>query len=367
MKRADVDQYRKALDKISDSAKKELSDVYSRTAQLPVAQQREVLREVFVELCRRYGNLSGTVAAEFYDSLREQSEATGAFRATLAPNVPDEQARSAYGYSARHFETEDPSKVIASLNGRLQRFVEYTARETVHVNASRDRARVFWARVPAGGETCAWCFMLASRGWVYATEKTAGGVGNEFHNDDRCMIIPSFDRSPALAGYDPDAMYEKYLKARDHTERDLTDKNIAATMRDMFPDDFKDGNEVPSILRDAAKGWPKELPAVTSKAWAHVLYRHEATAKNVAERERVIANGGRYRELFDGMTRYEIAMLMQDVASTGTKFEPETSHGNLNYHKIVDGREYVVGFKYRDGTPVEFNTAFPLRKDRRRL
>ena len=367
MKPADVNKYRKALDKISESAKKDLLDAYAQMSNWHIEQQREALGDVFSEICRRYGNLSGAVAAEFYDLIRGQSNAPAGYRATLAPNVPDVQAKGAYDYSARHFDSDTPEKVVASLNGRLQRFVENTARETVHVNASKDRARVFWARVPAGGKTCAWCYMLASRGWVYATEQTAGGVGNEFHNDDRCMIIPSFDDSPALAGYDPDAMYEKYQAARQQTEGELTDKNIAATMRDMFPDDFRDGNKVPSILRDASRGWPKGLPPVTPTTWGHVLDRHQATAKNVAERKRVLANGGRFRELFDGMTPYEIAVLVQEVASTGIKFPPEGPRGILNYHKIVDGREYAVGFKYRDGKAIEFNTSFPVREDRRRL
>ncbi|ALG28074.1 hypothetical protein AOZ07_03040 [Glutamicibacter halophytocola] len=263
MKRADVDKYRAALDKISDSAKKDLSDAYALMSDWPIDQKREALGDVFVELCRRYGNLSGTVAAEFYDLLREQSSATADYRATLAPNVPDEQARNAYEYSAQQFESDNPAKVVASLNGRLQRFVEYTARETVHVNASKDTARTFWARVPAGGKTCAWCHMLASRGWVYATEQTAGGVGNEFHNDDRCMIIPSFDDSPALAGYDPDALEEKYNKARDEVLSDglqPDDKTIAGRMREMFPDDFTDGK-------------PQLKP--TEKAWNHILHGDE--------------------------------------------------------------------------------------------
>lgn len=63
-----------------------------------------------------------------------------------------------------------------------------------------------WARVPTGAETCGWCWMLASRGPVYKTAKTAGArfefdagggelVGeqmNAWHDGCDCKIVPVF-------------------------------------------------------------------------------------------------------------------------------------------------------------------------------
>ena len=260
MKRADVDEYRAKLDQAVEEAQGKLAKAYAQMNGWPADQKRDALGDVFAELCRQYGDAVGVTASDFYELIRSQSSETSPYKPVLAPNVPVEQVRATYAYSAKHLYSDQPEKILDALNGRLRRFIEYTARETVHVNAAKDRARTFWARIPSGGKTCAWCFMLASRGWVYATEQTAGGVGNEFHDDDRCMIIPSFDDSPALAGYDPDAMYEKYSKARDEVLSDglePTDKTIAGRLREMFPDDFKDGK-------------PQLKPS--ESAWNHILY-----------------------------------------------------------------------------------------------
>lgn len=351
VKRADVNRYRAALDTVSNLAKKDLADAYALMAEWPMGQRRDALADVFSALCDQYGNLAGSAAIEFYELVREQSAAPPGFRSVLAENVPDEQARKAYEYAARHFDDGNPEKVIASLNGRLQRFVEYTARETVHVNAAQVKARTYWARVPSGGECCAWCFMLASRGWVYATERSAGGVGNEFHNDDRCMIVPSFENSPELAGYDPDAMFAKYQKARDEVQEDgirPDDKAITSRLRDMFPEDFKDGNEIPSILQDPAQGWPADLKPVNGRTWRHILKRH--------------LSGGTAIDTFaEDMTPYDIAKVIRDTVSNPdyTKPHPEYPETVLNFLREFDGVTVSVGTKLGGDGTRKVLTAFP--------
>ena len=49
-----------------------------------------------------------------------------------------------------------------------------------------------FARVPAGTEMRAFCLMLASRGAVYHTRKTAGERGH-FHRGCDCKVAPSFE------------------------------------------------------------------------------------------------------------------------------------------------------------------------------
>lgn len=357
MKRADVDAYRAKLDKAVEEAQGKLAGAYAQMNGWPTDQKRDALGDVFAELCRQYGDAVGVTASDFYALIRSQSSETSTYKPVLAPNVPAEQVRAAYSYSAKQLYTKQPDKIIKSLNGRLRRYVEYTARETVHVNASRDRARTFWARVPSGGKTCAWCLMLASRGWVYATEQTAGGVGNEFHNDDRCMIIPSFDDSPELEGYDPDAMYEKYNQARDEVLSDglePTDKNIAGRLRDMFPDELKDGSEVPSILGDAAQGWPEGIQPVKPRIWRHVLTRH-------------LPPDGKAASHFHTDSKYEISKIIRETLSNPDLVLDKSDWvGVRNYHKMIDGNEYIVGIIEKNGVS-SVTTAFPPSPMNRRI
>ena len=49
-----------------------------------------------------------------------------------------------------------------------------------------------FARVPTGTETCTFCLMLASRGAVYHTRKTAGERGR-FHRGCDCKVVPSVE------------------------------------------------------------------------------------------------------------------------------------------------------------------------------
>lgn len=74
-------------------------------------------------------------------------------------------------------------------------------------NCHRNNMR--YARVPTGPDTCDWCCMLASRGFVYYTEADAK-AGNHQHCD--CLAIPgrggdTFDDATQVEGYDPDEYY----------------------------------------------------------------------------------------------------------------------------------------------------------------
>lgn len=86
----------------------------------------------------------------------------------------------------------------------------------------KNRSKVRYARVPAGGETCTFCMMLASRGAVYHTEDTAGGDGH-YHANCKCRIVPSWDGS-GIEGYDPDEWYRKWKEAEEQEKRAKEEK-----------------------------------------------------------------------------------------------------------------------------------------------
>jgi hypothetical protein len=73
--------------------------------------------------------------------------------------------------------------------------------------ASKKRLR--FARVPSGAVTCAFCCLLASRGFVYLTKESAGEL-SRFHYHCDCVIVANTNKS--VSGYDPDALYKHKLK-----------------------------------------------------------------------------------------------------------------------------------------------------------
>lgn len=68
--------------------------------------------------------------------------------------------------------------------------------ETIIANVGRDRDKgARFARVPTGFEACTFCLMLASRGAVYHTRKSAG-EWKHFYRGCDCKVVPSFERDP---------------------------------------------------------------------------------------------------------------------------------------------------------------------------
>lgn len=89
-------------------------------------------------------------------------------------------------------------------------YVHRAAFENMERNRERNDLR--YARVPSGRETCGFCFMLSSRGFVYRSEDTAGST-HAYHRNCDCVIVPGFEGVPAsdqIDGYDPDGMYGRW-------------------------------------------------------------------------------------------------------------------------------------------------------------
>lgn len=68
--------------------------------------------------------------------------------------------------------------------------------------------QVRYARVPTGGETCPFCVMLASRGFVYISEQAASHA----HPGCDCRVVPGFAGETEVEGYDLDGLYRQYVK-----------------------------------------------------------------------------------------------------------------------------------------------------------
>lgn len=147
------------------------------------------------------------------------------------------------GFISRWFRGESPEEAVRRRVGDLASAqVKRMANRTMTRNAARDGVR--YARVPTGAETCGWCLMLASRGFVYASEKTAGAT-DHYHNDCDCKIMPEFGDTE-IEGYDPDALYDVYSEAYG----DLDGRAGLRRMWEELPDesrarriDRRDGDE----------------------------------------------------------------------------------------------------------------------------
>lgn len=149
-------------------------------------------------LADRYGNAAATLTCSFYDSVAEAAGVTVPPAEPASPPSFGEIAKTVNG-------TKDNSEVLANAIGRL---CKRTSADTLLNNALRDGAQVAW--IPSG-DTCAFCFTLASRGWGYVTKKTLKkGHAEHIHANCDCTYAVRFNTTDNVEGYDPEAMREEY-------------------------------------------------------------------------------------------------------------------------------------------------------------
>lgn len=235
--RSDLDRLTAAQRELVRMAQNELVGFFSTTDLSSPGRVRDALVEIVPLLTREYGELVATVAAEWYEEVHP-----GTFLAqTAADTFPSRGVVESVRYHAGALFTDDPYAALSGITGAVQRFILYSGRTTIAKNVGIDGDRPRFGRVPTGAKTCAWCSMLASRGFVYMSRRTAGMVASDYHDDCDCQIVPEWDSGPShIAGYDPDRLYAQYLSARDASGSG-DPKDIAAQMRRLFPDDFTDG------------------------------------------------------------------------------------------------------------------------------
>ncbi|MET8378053.1 hypothetical protein [Streptomyces microflavus] len=166
------------------------------------------------EVVTRYGDMSASLAAEFYEAQRADADVGDSFTVPLADSPPTDQVETVLRWAThdvwpRDAETEVGREPLASrlavaerqAGAVAQKLVADQGRETIRQAAREDRQAVGYARAAALG-ACAFCALMASRGAVYATAESAGREANErfsgdasvakFHDNCHCAIIPVF-------------------------------------------------------------------------------------------------------------------------------------------------------------------------------
>lgn len=197
---------------------------------------RDALLEVVPVLVREYGDLASIAAAEWYEQVHP-----GQYLARTVDPVGAASVEGSVRFHAGELFKDNPAGTLAGLSGAVQRFVSYSGRETVARNIAWDPARPRFGRVPTGSVTCAFCELMSSRGFVYIS-KVAAGVDDDFHDDCDCQIVAEWDaEAHHIEGYDPDAMFDRYMTARDASGSE-DPKAILSQMREMFPGQYTDGH-----------------------------------------------------------------------------------------------------------------------------
>lgn len=174
-----MSQYREANRALVTLASRDLSDFWAAlNLSGDLALIRDALLAFYPELITVYGDTAAVLGADWYDQLRDVPPSAASFSAALAQpaNVEQASATARWGLGPLFATDPDPDAALARLLGSTQRLVLQAGRDTVWDSARRDPVRTGVARIPSGPTTCRFCVMLASRGAVYSSEASAGGV-----------------------------------------------------------------------------------------------------------------------------------------------------------------------------------------------
>ena len=249
--RSQISELRQAQTQAAALAKRELGNVWAEISDLEPAKQRDALLELVPAIIDKYADTSSTAAAEWYERVRSKWISDD-FKAQTPTRANDDISRLIRAKAGVLFgDDADSGQMLRFLNGVVDKGVKQGGRDAIRYNAKRDPKKPRYARVPSGAKTCAFCAMLASRGWVYESAETAGAL-NRYHSDCDCEIVPSWDKGkPKVEGYDPDELYKDYEKAREQAGDNPTTEEILATMR-RHRGKYTDGNLERVIV---PKGW----------------------------------------------------------------------------------------------------------------
>ena len=213
---AEFAAYNRAVARIGDKA---ASDVESSVlawcranASASVAEKREAAKLIMDGYIQGYDDIAAEFAAEWYDRRAQKSGVAldqAITMTTYKPESVDDVAR----YQAKKLAKGGDAEFAKACGEYARNDAFRSLNETIIANVGRDKDRgARFARVPTGFEPCTFCLMLASRGAVYHTRKSAG-EWKRFHRGCDCKVVPSFEDDPyaeVVEGVKPRELQERY-------------------------------------------------------------------------------------------------------------------------------------------------------------
>ena len=188
-----------------------------------------------------FGDQAAAYSANVYDTLMSEYALDLEPGKSYGMDYNKEQLTSSVRYHAQKLVNGDLNGFLQNVGQKAFDLTRNTANQTMIKNAKRDYKKgVRWARVPSGLETCGFCVMLASRGFVYYTKESAGynvlGL-NRFHSFCDCRVFPG-TKDTEIEGYDPEHLYDVYLNARKTIYNDTRRKWESAISSNQTIDSF---------------------------------------------------------------------------------------------------------------------------------
>lgn len=208
--RALLDEYTEKLNSLSEASQQLVINALDGAQWDSVAQLRNILVAAMDQVCFTAADHARVIAAGMYDDVRQI--AVGKRLGYLPgleydPNATDGAVRAFVQSVEKTGTTGELRRLLAE---RVDYEIKKAAGDCTAAFCRMDRLKPRYARIPSGRETCRFCIMLASRGFVYGSGKAAGS-GNHYHAKCDCRIVQGY-AGMDVEGYDPDAYYRVWRR-----------------------------------------------------------------------------------------------------------------------------------------------------------
>lgn len=218
--RSYIDGFTRAINLVSESSRAGLlAALESIDMSQDVATVRDQVIAAMQVWCGGATDQAAVLAAAFYDGLREFELGTRMGAVANSGRVPEATDGAVRAFAQKLVDGRADEFVALCLE-RLDYETKVAANETVLINGHRDSRKPRYARVPNGAETCDFCLMLASRGFVYKSEAAASHA----HAGCDCRTVPSW-KSQGVEGYDPSAIFDRWQDAIDAKAKERAERN----------------------------------------------------------------------------------------------------------------------------------------------
>ena len=247
-----INGYDLTLESLSTAALADLRALLSSLEDLSPERSKAILFEAFPEVFNPYAAAASDVSASFYEEVRDLAGVRGSFAAETLDSVETDRwgALVGAGTQPRMLEQGASNLMFQFLSGGLTSILSTMAADTIYGNASNERVKVGFQRVPKAG-CCGFCGMLASRGAAYSSEASAGGVvgrgvpvertkgkrggqgkgikargsqsaGQAFHDHCKCRAVQVYEGDSVELQAGADKYFDSYATARDKISSGLT-------------------------------------------------------------------------------------------------------------------------------------------------
>lgn len=213
------EEFRRAVRDLGIVAKSDLDVLWRQVRDKRNA--KAALFDLLPDLTETYSLAAGSLAADYYDNLREELGVGGSFRA-FVPDPGDQGTESLVKWALS--EAKDGATFQSLVEGGFQKRIANSARNVVISSSYADPSARGWMRTGAG--ECGFCAMLVSRGAVYTREDTADFAPHDHCN---CGVAPAWDSSQIKAVR---SEYVPSAKRRSDAQRETDNDRVRAWIAD---------------------------------------------------------------------------------------------------------------------------------------